>query len=77
MLRPIDNLSWSPEEVNTYSTRGKKRMKEESVNGHCSIPEQLKHDHIDDLAEAMRLHVGTTGGYCSQSAASLLCSLVI
>ena len=63
LSRPIDDLSWSLAEENTYSKGGKQRMKVKSVNGHCSIPEKLKHDHIDDLAEAMRILVDMTGIY--------------
>ena len=63
LSRPIDDLSWSLAGENTYSRGGKQRMKVKSVNGHCSIPEKLKHDHIDDLAEAMRILVDMTGTY--------------
>ena len=49
-LRSIDHFSWSPE----------KRGKLESVNGHVSVGEKLKHHTLDNLADAMRaLHAAT------------------
>ena len=45
-IRAVDNLSWS-------GVSGRKRRKlGASVNGHCRIPDALRHDHIDDLMEA-------------------------
>ena len=44
-LRAVDNFSWS-------ALQGRKKRKlSASVNGHCRIPEELHHDHIDVLME--------------------------
>ena len=29
------------------------QVKAESLNGHCSVPERVTHDHLDDIAAAM------------------------
>ena len=54
---PVDNMSWSPPELTPAS--GKKRQKErqkvESVNGHCALPEKVKHEHLDDIEMAMKV----------------------
>ena len=50
-LRSVDNMSWS-------ALPGRKKRKlTASVNGHCRIPEELHHDHIDTLmCAATSLH---------------------
>ena len=48
-IRAVDNFSWA------NAPGGPKKRKLESVNGHTSIPEKLKHDHIDDLLAAVKL----------------------
>ena len=47
-IRPVDHFSWSA------AGKSRKKRKLGSVNGQTEILESLSHDHLDDLAEAMR-----------------------
>ena len=53
-VRAVDHFSWS------HSAGKRKRKRSEiragSVNGHYNPDTDLKHDHLDDLAAAMRAH---------------------
>ncbi len=61
-VRAVDHLSWSaPDATVPARERTKKRMKLASVNGHCCIPEQTHHDHLDDLFGATRLFIEQVG----------------
>ena len=42
----------------------KKEMKADSINGHYQLPFTMKHDHLDDLMAAMRLHRDMFGQAC-------------
>ena len=55
-VRPVDHFSYSAE-----GGRSRKKRKASSVNGHTAVPEQIVHDHLDDLAEAMRLFLKQNG----------------
>ena len=61
-IRAVVHLSWStPAESSPRQRRSKKRTKQASVNGHVAVPEQLKHDHLDDLFAAMSLFYALGG----------------
>ncbi len=49
-IRPVDNFSWG-----AAGGRSKRKRKLGSINGNCSVPEKLKHDHLDSLAAGMAL----------------------
>ncbi len=64
-IRPVDHLSWS-----CAPNHGRKRSractKAESINGHYTMPGEVKHDHLDDLLATMRMHyqlIGKVGGF--------------
>ena len=48
-LRTIDNFSWSK------LGNSKKKRKAESINGYCTLPEKVQHDHLDSVIAASRL----------------------
>ncbi len=52
-IRAVDNFSWSP----ANGRRGRKRanIKEESINGCFTFNSAIKHDHLDDLLESMKI----------------------
>ena len=59
-LRAVDHMSWA-----ARSTSGGKRKRSEakkwSTNGCTSIPERIRHDHLDFVEESGRLFHETTG----------------
>ena len=48
-MRPVDHFSWSAPAEGDRKRVGKRKMTENSVNGHTVLPEKLAYDHIDDL----------------------------
>ena len=53
-IRAVDHLSWSAAEGRSYK-RSRAEVRTDSVNGHSHIPIQIRHDHIDDLCQALRM----------------------
>ena len=61
-VRAIDHLSWSaPQDGVPMRERTRKRQKLGSVNGHVSMPEQIQHEHLDDLFAATRVFMDSVG----------------
>ena len=61
-IRAIDHFSWSaPDAATAGMKRTRKVIKAHSVNGHYTMNNELTHDHLDILMEAMRLHFETFG----------------
>ena len=59
-IRAIDHFSWSaPDAATAGMKRTRKVIKAHSVNGHYTMNNELTHDHLDILMEAMRLHFET------------------
>ena len=53
-VRPIDNFSWSALKPSGVGQMARKRkIKAESLNGHCVPRESIHHDHLDVLMQAM------------------------
>ena len=48
-VRPVDHFSWSAPPEGTTKREGKRKMKQNSVNGRTKMPEKIKYDHVDDL----------------------------
>ena len=56
-VRAVDNMSWcAAADLPPSSGGSRKRRREQSVNGHTGLPEHISHDHLDQLAAAMRAH---------------------
>lgn len=53
-MRAVDHMSWSAA-VAKGVKRTRKEVKSRSINGLSTIPERVTHDHLDDLADGMRL----------------------
>ena len=54
-IRAVDHFSWSVvTSPSVKRKRTRKEMKDDSVNGHTGMQERVRHDHLDDLARAMR-----------------------
>ena len=53
-IRPVDHFSWSAPAEGAPRRAGKRRMKEDSINGHTVLPEKLAYDHIDGLIDVAR-----------------------
>ncbi len=53
-IRAVDHMSWSAAEGRSHK-RSRAQVRLESINGHSHFPIQIKHDHIDDLCEALRM----------------------
>ena len=49
----VDHFSWSASY--TGKRRSRRTTKQHSVNGHYTMPGNVRHDHLDDLLAAMRL----------------------
>ena len=48
-VRPVDHFSWSAPPEGTTKREGKRKMKQNSVNGRTKMPEKITYDHVDDL----------------------------
>ena len=48
-VRPVEHFSWSAPPEGTTKREGKRKMKQNSVNGRTTLPEELTYDHVDDL----------------------------
>jgi hypothetical protein len=56
-IRAVDHFSWSAPDADVVGKkRTRKEVKAQSVNGHYTVTDELSHDHLDVLLEAMRLH---------------------
>jgi len=53
-VRPVDHFSWSAPPAGTKKREGKKKMKENSINGRTSMTEKITYDHIDELIHAAK-----------------------
>jgi hypothetical protein len=53
-------MSWSAAGP-SCKKRSRKEVKSASINGKCTIPEKISHDHLDDLAAAMHSFFALTG----------------
>ena len=51
-VRAVDHMSWSAA-GRKRRKRSRMEVKKASVNGSCSVPERVAHDHLDDLAATM------------------------
>ena len=58
-VRPVDHFSWSAAQGSKKRSRAE--AKEPSINGHTMCPEQMRHDHLDDLANAARMWKQVSG----------------
>ena len=64
-IRAVDHFSWSASY--TGKRRSRRTTKQHSVNGHYTMPDIVRHDHLDDLLAAMRLWwniLGQVGHLC-------------
>ena len=52
-IRPVDHMSWSAR-GSSKRRRTKKVVKAESINGFCTVGEQMSHDHLDKLVALLR-----------------------
>ena len=52
-VRAVDNFSWSCS-GSSRTKRKRSEIKGESVNGHFAFGQPIRHDHLDDIIEAMR-----------------------
>lgn len=52
-IRAVDHMSWSACGAQKRR-RTKNEIKADSVNGSCTIPGQMKHDHLDKLLELLK-----------------------
>ena len=59
-IRAVDNLSWSAA-AGRSRKRSRGQMKEDSVNGSCTLPGKVSHDHLDSLLVLLRLVFEMTG----------------
>ena len=60
-IRAVDHLSWS-------ATGGsRKKMKLDSINGHCFPTEKLSHDHLDMMMAAVKLFIEYVLFSCASS----------
>jgi len=55
-------MSWSPAPVASKGYFSRKAQKERSINGCTSIPVEIHHDHLDNLAVLMRRFRHVLGG---------------
>ena len=62
-LRPIDNFSWSHQGA-ARRKRKRSEVKEQSINGQFTQADKIKHDHLDELLGAMRVHHDEVGQVC-------------
>ena len=53
-IRAVDHMSWSASHGQKRK-RKRSQIKEESINGHCVVPEKVSHDHLDKLLLLLRL----------------------
>ena len=54
-IRPVDHFSWSA------AGRSKRQQKPDSINGHTSVAEHIRHDTLDELWAAMCTFVKYVG----------------
>ena len=66
-VRAVDHFSWA------NSPGSPKKRKQDSVNGFTVLPEKMRHDHVDDLLEAVKLFLT----YVSLSITYLSCAIVL
>ena len=59
-VRAVDNMSWSASDGGPRK-RKRAEVKAASLNGHCTTPECIAHDHLDDLHAAMQRHFELSG----------------
>ena len=62
-VRAVDHFSWS--HAGGRKKRKRAEVKSASVNGHYSLSESIKHDHLDDLHAAMKCHHEVLGEVCT------------
>ena len=67
-IRAVDHFSWS--HVKGKRKRKRSEIKSGSVNGHYVPDVELKHDHLDDLAAAMKLHYAMLVKVCVNTSIS-------
>jgi len=59
-LRAVDHMSWSAAQGQKRK-RSRNQIKEHSINGHCSVPAKVSHDHLDSLLQLLRVVFAKTG----------------
>ena len=59
-IRAVDHMRWSASHGHRRQ-RSRRQVKEESINGHCVLPDKVSHDHLDSLLQLLRLVFSLTG----------------